>query len=193
MAYLQLKFSSQTDLRNRLNLQLSCPKGLRQLPFSTESGVSRDEIIGQNCRFLQGPGTDMTEVDKIKKAVEANPPETVSVTILNYKHDGTPFWNALHISPVRDADGRIAFFVGIQTNLNDPVDPSPLSSNVAMHRQRHHIPYCGKLGFKQQIQRDGTVGAVRIAVRSISGNACSLHRQPIQYRHNFGCSEDIKL
>ena len=67
--------------------------------------LCREEVVGRNCRFLQGPGTDPAEVQKLREGLAAERPTTVR--LLNYKHDGTPFWNHLHVSPVRDARGKV--------------------------------------------------------------------------------------
>ncbi len=60
-------------------------------------------MVGRNCRFLQGPGTDEAEVQRLRDAISADPPQPVTVTLLNYKKGGQPFWNALHVAPIRDA------------------------------------------------------------------------------------------
>jgi hypothetical protein len=60
-------------------------------------------VVGRNCRFLQGPGTDEAEVQRLRDAISADPPQPVTVTLLNYKKGGQPFWNALHVAPIRDA------------------------------------------------------------------------------------------
>jgi len=70
--------------------------------------LCREAVVGRNCRFLQGPGTDPAEVQKLRDGLAADKP--VTVRLLNYKHDGTPFWNHLHVSPVRDARGKVCLF-----------------------------------------------------------------------------------
>lgn len=67
--------------------------------------LCREEVVGRNCRFLQGPGTDPAEMQKLRAGLAAERPTTVR--LLNYKHDGTPFWNHLHVAPVRDARGKV--------------------------------------------------------------------------------------
>ena len=126
--------------------------------------------------------TDAAEVDKIHKAVNSNPPQSVTATLLNYKFDGTPFWNALHISPVRGADGHVAYLVGVQLNANevqddsDPLSKLPLPKDGELSRRGRHIPYCPSVGLKQRILQKGTVGEVRMAVRSLSGEGRALRR-----------------
>jgi PAS domain S-box-containing protein len=85
--------------------------------FLALTGYHRDEVIGRNCRFLQGPDTDQAQVDKIRKAVAQG--EDIAVDILNYRKDGTTFWNALYLSPVRGKTGEIAYFFASQLNVTD--------------------------------------------------------------------------
>ncbi len=63
-------------------------------------------------RFLQGEGTDPKEVATIRNAVRNGEP--VSVRLLNYKRDGTPFWNLLTMTPIKTEDGKVSKFVGVQ-------------------------------------------------------------------------------
>jgi PAS domain-containing protein len=67
--------------------------------------------------FLQGPGTDRAEVARMREAMTASPPKAVTVTLLNYRKDGSPFWNALHVAPVRDAEGVLEYFIGVQLDV----------------------------------------------------------------------------
>ena len=88
--------------------------------FQHLTGYSRDEIIGRNCRFLQGPDTDAVEVERVRRAIRAG--EAVDVDLLNYRKDGTTFWNALYMSPVRDREGVIRFFFASQLDVSDRVE-----------------------------------------------------------------------
>ena len=63
----------------------------------------------------QGPDTDKSAVAEIKKAVK-NSDET-TVRLLNYRKDGTPFWNMLSIAPINDADGVLRFYIGVQARF----------------------------------------------------------------------------
>jgi len=85
--------------------------------FLDLTGYGRDEVIGRNCRFLQGPDTDRSRVADIRRAVAADEP--VQVDLLNYRKDGTPFWNALYLSPVRDEAGRTIYFFASQLDVTD--------------------------------------------------------------------------
>jgi PAS domain S-box-containing protein len=85
--------------------------------FERLTNYLASEMVGHNCRFLQGPHTDLTVVAQLKEAVRQLQP--CSVEILNYKKDGTPFWNALAISPVYGGENGVSHFVGIQSDVTE--------------------------------------------------------------------------
>jgi len=85
--------------------------------FELLTGYSATEAVGRNCRFLQGEDTDPEMIDRLHAATTAG--LECSVEFLNYRKDGTPFWIALHISPVRDASGRTTHFVGVQVDVTE--------------------------------------------------------------------------
>ncbi|XP_061363712.1 protein TWIN LOV 1 isoform X2 [Gastrolobium bilobum] len=80
--------------------------------FLKLTGYPRDEVLGRNCRFLGGTDTDTSTLHQIGESIKTEQPCTVR--ILNYRKDKSSFWNLLHISPVRDASGKVAYFVGVQ-------------------------------------------------------------------------------
>jgi sigma-B regulation protein RsbU (phosphoserine phosphatase) len=83
--------------------------------FERMTGYSVDEVLGRNCRFLQGPLTDVDDVAAIRAALESRRPCVVE--LLNYRKDGTTFWNRLSITPVRDASNEVTHFIGIQSDV----------------------------------------------------------------------------
>ena len=85
--------------------------------FRDLTGYSQDEIIGRNCRFLQGPETDPKEVAKIRQALESE--DVTVVELLNYRKDGETFWNALHIGPIYNQAGELIYFFGSQWDVSD--------------------------------------------------------------------------
>ena len=84
--------------------------------FVEMNGYPADEIIGRNCRFMQGAETDAAAVDTIREALQAQ--REISIEILNYRKDGSTFWNALFISPVFDGDGRLIYHVASQLDVS---------------------------------------------------------------------------
>jgi PAS domain S-box-containing protein len=84
--------------------------------FSTLTGYDMKEVLGRNCRFLQGPGTDPTSVATLKMAIGGG--HDVSIRLLNYRKDGGSFWNALHISPILGADGSLLYFFSCQVDVS---------------------------------------------------------------------------
>ena len=90
--------------------------------FEAQTGYSPEEAIGRNCRFLQGSETDPKTVEAIREALKTESP--ITVDILNYKKDGTKFWNRLRIRPLYSEDGKVMFYAGAQ----NPIDASEVRS-----------------------------------------------------------------
>nr|AML76295.1 putative LOV domain-containing protein [Araucaria sp. BC-2016]AML77868.1 putative LOV domain-containing protein [Agathis robusta] len=118
--------------------------------FLLLTGYSRDEVLGKNCRFLQGRDTNQEDITKIRQSIETEQPCTVR--LLNYRKNGNPFWNLLHMAPVRNASGKVAFYVGVQLDA------------TGMEEEEHPDK-----GMTPQMKQLGAVGAVRVAVRSLLG------------------------
>ncbi|CAH7685110.1 hypothetical protein BY996DRAFT_4592287, partial [Phakopsora pachyrhizi] len=83
--------------------------------FTKVTGYSKKQIIGRNCRFLQGPGTAPQSVQRIRDGLNSG--EGCTELLLNYRRDGTPFYCLLCIIPLRDATGSLVYFIGGQINV----------------------------------------------------------------------------
>ena len=83
--------------------------------FERMTGYAADEILGRNCRFLQGEDRDQPGLAELRAAFTAGEPATV--LLRNYRRDGRLFWNQLHIAPVRDHQGAVTHYVGIQEDV----------------------------------------------------------------------------
>jgi PAS domain S-box-containing protein len=83
--------------------------------FERLTGFSVADVLGHNCRFLQGPGTDPATLDTLRTAIREK--REVTVQLLNYRKDGTPFWNRLSITPVKDDNGAVTHFIGVQSDV----------------------------------------------------------------------------
>jgi len=88
--------------------------------FQELTGYERDEILGRNCRFLQNDDRNQEPLKKLREHIDRGEP--VKVVLRNYRKDGSMFWNELKISPVKDKQGEIEFFVGIQNNVTELVE-----------------------------------------------------------------------
>ena len=88
--------------------------------FLRLTGYSEDEVLGRNCRFLQGPDTRPEDRDALRQAIVEQ--ATISHEILNYRKDGTAFWNELHMAPMLDDRGDLLYFIATQVDVTDRVN-----------------------------------------------------------------------
>ncbi|TFZ34277.1 PAS domain-containing protein [Pseudomonas syringae] len=84
--------------------------------FVNMTGYESEEIVGSNCRFLQGPETDRSIIAQVRAAIAAR--QEISVEVVNYKKDGSTFWNALFISPVYNDSGELIYFFASQLDVS---------------------------------------------------------------------------
>ncbi|GGE79419.1 blue-light-activated histidine kinase [Sphingomonas prati] len=85
--------------------------------FLRLTGYSADEVIGRNCRFLQGRETDPAAVDQIRAGLRAG--RDITVSLQNYRKDGSAFWNELQISPIRNDGGEVVYYLASQMDVTD--------------------------------------------------------------------------
>jgi PAS domain S-box-containing protein len=83
--------------------------------FLDLTGYSAAEVVGRNCRFLQGPNTEAEQIERVREAIAAE--IEVTVELRNYRKDGTPFWNELLVSPIHDDDGKLLYFFASQKDI----------------------------------------------------------------------------
>lgn len=96
--------------------------------FYKLTGYTAEQVLGRNCRFLQGSGTDPKTVDIVRKAIQFG--SDCTVCILNYKADGTPFWNQFFVAALRDSDNCIVNYVGVQTEIEPDAGANALEDRV---------------------------------------------------------------
>ncbi|NAZ35616.1 PAS domain-containing protein [Rubellimicrobium sp. CFH 75288] len=135
--------------------------------FSRVTGYERSAVIGRNCRFLQGPGTDPDHVRLLREAIVAG--REITVDLLNYRADGRPFRNRLLIAPVHDPEGAITHFLGIQKALSEEearraANASPDHAlREVQHRVKNHLAMI--------------VGLIRLHARQGTGDPDTLVRR----------------
>ena len=91
--------------------------------FLSLTGYTKDDVLGRNCRFLQGTESDQEKVRAISKGLSNG--EDVSVTLINYTADGTPFWNKLFIAALRDTQDNLVNFIGVIVSVASPEPGDP--------------------------------------------------------------------
>src|SRR3954454_6472970 len=91
------------------------PIQLANAAFCALTGYEKPEILGRNCRFLTGPGTDPMASSNLRTAIEQE--RSALVELINYRRDGSPFRNGVMISPLFDEDGKLRWFLGSQVDL----------------------------------------------------------------------------
>ena len=101
-----------TDARRPDNPVVYVNKGFQNL-----TGYDLKDILGRNCKFLQGKGTNPKSLDQINKAITQQ--NGCVVELLNYRKDGSEFWNRLSITPLLDENGEITHFVGVQSDITE--------------------------------------------------------------------------
>ena len=85
--------------------------------FERVTGYDTEELLGRNCRMLQGERTDPATTRRFRAAIDAEEP--VVAELVNYRRDGTPFWNRVHLAPVDDETGAVTHYVGFQQDVTE--------------------------------------------------------------------------
>src|ERR687893_1031453 len=85
--------------------------------FEKTTGYPMEEVIGRNCRFLQGEDRDQPAVDELRAGLRKG--QECRVVLRNYRRDGSLFWNELYVSPVHDDEGNVTNFVGVQNDVTE--------------------------------------------------------------------------
>lgn len=135
--------------------------------FLDLTGYDEGEVIGRNCRFLQGPDTDAAAIHRLGSSI-AHGTESIE-TILNYKKDGTAFWNDLLVSPIKDDSGRVTHYVGFQTDISERLEKERANDLVQRIED--------ELGFKDDIEKISkqikiqTLDVVRVLEHLLDNNS----------------------
>jgi PAS domain S-box-containing protein len=145
--------------------------------FEKLTGYSAHEVQGRNCRMLQGADTDPASVEVLRTAVRRGEP--CHVVIKNYRRDGTAFWNQIIVAPVRDAEGKLTHFIGIQedvsmrketeANLLSAKEASD-SANLALERAgRLKDEFLAAMSHELRTPLNAVIGMTQILAEQLSG------------------------
>ena len=88
--------------------------------FEQLTGYSQNETIGRNCRFLQGDDSTQPEIEQLRRAIAAGEP--ITVTLRNYRKDGSRFHNRLSLTPLRDPRDVLVYYLGVQYDITAQVE-----------------------------------------------------------------------
>ena len=136
------------------------------------TGYSKEAVLGRNCRFLQGTETNKAKVDLIRKSLSEG--EDVSVCLLNYTADGTPFWNQLFIAALRDTQNNIVNFIGVTVKVSGPGPDDPESNKVVtgietMESKGEQDTEENKIGSLESESAEAVMAAAEGTVMAIEG------------------------
>jgi diguanylate cyclase (GGDEF)-like protein/PAS domain S-box-containing protein len=106
--------------------------------FERITGYSPEEVIGRNCRFLQGSDRDQPALEEVRTAIREG--RECRAVVRNYRKDGTLFWQELSIAPVRDEEGRLTHFVGIQDDVTERKLAEARLAHQAFHDPLTNLP-----------------------------------------------------
>ncbi|MCY7279575.1 MAG: LuxR C-terminal-related transcriptional regulator [Sphingomonas bacterium] len=155
--------------------------------FCTLTGYDEDQILGRNCRFLSGPGTEPWLTETIRQGVRDHRP--VLVEILNYKRNGAPFRNAVLVAPIYDTDDELRYFLGSQVEVGDEIPGPSVARRVRAAsavsnlspRQRQVLGFVSNGLMNKQIA--GQLG--------LSEKTVKMHRGILMERLNLRTSADL--
>lgn len=142
------------------------PIVLANAAFLELAGYRESDVIGRNCRFMQGPQTDPSVVARISAAIADHQP--ITTVLMNYRADGTAFWNLISIDCARNRAGAVMFFVGLQYNI-DPkhvLGFEDLSSDVPVVLERDGLMVKSRTAIFNSLEtlRRGIVTRLMIAL-----------------------------
>ena len=98
-------------------IMLDNPIVYASMGFLELTGYMLGQILGRNCRFLQGPDTDPRAVKAIRKGIEAG--KDTTVVLMNSRVDGSRFWNQFFVAALRDGEGAVVNYLGVQCNVSE--------------------------------------------------------------------------
>lgn len=143
--------------------------------FMALTGYSREEIVGRNCRFLRGPGTEVALTEELRDAIGRRQP--VMVEILNYRKDGTPFRNAVMVAPIFGEGGELEYFLGSQVEVGDE------GASAADERRREAVARVDALTSRQrEILRQMAAGKLNKQIAyelNLSERTVKMHRAAV--------------
>lgn len=155
--------------------------------FCTLTGYPREEVVGRNCRFLSGPGTEPWLTEEIRRGVWEHRP--VLVEILNYKRSGEPFRNAVLVAPIYDDDDRLLYFLGSQVEIQrDAASPSSMRRIRAAEMVNGLSPRQGQV---LKLVANGLLNKQIAAELELAEKTVKMHRAIMMHRLGLSTTADL--
>lgn len=163
--------------------QPDCPLVFANRAFERMTGFETSEILGRNCRFLQGPETDPLGVARVREAIRT---ETASTfLLLNYRKDGSRFWNRFQLSPVHDEIGGLSAFLGIQVDITDDID------RISMENERQKLETLGRLAGGVAHEINNALQPIQLFAEVLDDDPCP--DEETRHRCSRGILEQTKF
>ncbi|XP_061351918.1 phototropin-2 isoform X2 [Gastrolobium bilobum] len=171
-----------------------CPIIYASSGFFTMTGYSLKEVIGRNCRFLQGPDTDKNEVAKIRDATRNG--RSYCGRLLNYKKDGTPFWNLLTVTPIKDDHGNTIKFIGMQVEVSKHTEgvnekalrPNGLPKSLIRYDARQKEIALGSITEVVQTVKDP-----KSIIRAMNDDTATKHAEQEKFNIDFALPKSVEI
>ncbi len=155
--------------------------------FCELTGYSADEVLGRNCRFLSGPGTEPWLSEEIRRGVREHRP--VLVEILNYKRSGEPFRNAVLVAPIYDEHDDLLYFLGSQIEVGSD------AANLTTMRRIRAAEMVGKLSTRQgqvlKLVAKGLLNKQIAAELGVAEKTVKMHRAILMNKLSLGTTADL--
>ena len=158
-----------------------CPIVYASEEFYRTSRYSRDDVLGRNCRFLQGPKTNRAAVARIGAAVKSG--QECCETVLNYRRDGSPFMNLLLTAPLYDNRGSVRYFIGAQIDVSGLIDDGRGLDSFAQYLANRHSNRN-----RDSDQSDDTINQKPLKTLSEFGQMLSLDESSVFQHHSRASS-----
>ena len=155
--------------------------------FCDLTGYSTEEVIGRNCRFLSGPGTEPWLTEEIRRGVREHQP--VLVEILNYKRNGQPFRNAVLVAPIYDEHDALLYFLGSQVEIDrDAASPSSMRRIRASEMVKSLSPRQGQV---LKLVANGLLNKQIAAELDLAETTVKMHRAILINRLGLHTTADL--
>ena len=155
--------------------------------FCDLTGYSTEEVIGRNCRFLSGPGTEPWLTEEIRRGVREH--RSVLVEILNYKRNGQPFRNAVLVAPIYDEHDALLYFLGSQVEIDrDAASPSSMRRIRASEMVKSLSPRQGQV---LKLVANGLLNKQIAAELDLAETTVKMHRAILINRLGLHTTADL--